>query len=283
MIFSKQIIKNSMKGVKISGIFGLSALVITGGLIHNTLYATTITPTTYNISQLTSTLYRAVPNGYTKPSYKFTVDPESTSPTTNELSSTDAAEIISQEIYRYFKVTISGKTIELFHNSQDADDKPYWGGSVVIDSNCYIYVNIDGVTGEVNSVRRNHTTSDHLIANPSKDAKQLEKQIDATAADLIKTIDNNAKANSKKIQDLITSSGFIPETIKSITYNRCGLTIDYKAVSITLKPAFNVVTTSGKVYLITLSEDFTRIEGLMLLKPVAASDASKFTPFLLAD
>ena len=283
MILSKQILKNSMKGLKISGIIGLGTLVITGGLVHNTLYATTITPTTYNISELTSTLYRTVPNGYTKPPYKFTIDPESTNPTTNELSSTDAAEIISQEIYRYFKVTISGKVIELIHSPADKDDKPHWSSSVDIDSNCRIYVNIDSVTGEVNSFRRSSKSSNHLIANPSKDPKIMEKQVDATAADLIKVIDSNAKANSKKIQDLIASSGFIPETIKSVTYNRCGVAIYYEPTRITLEPAFKVVTTSGNIYLITLSEDFTSIEGLRLLKPVATSDTSKLTPLLLAD
>lgn len=283
MILSKQILKNSIKGLKITGIIGVGTLLITGGLIHNTLYATTITPTTYNISELTSTLYRTVPSGYTKPSYKFTIEPESTSPTTNELSSTDAAEIISQEIYRYFKVTISGKTIDLFHSPDRLDAKPYWSGCVDIDSNCYISVNIDGVTGEVNSVRRDNRTFNHPIANPSKDAKKLEKQIDTTAASLIKVIDSNAKANSKKIQDLITSSGFIPEAIKSVTYTRCGVAIDYNPVYITLEPRFKVVTTSGKVYSITLSEDFTSIEGLNLLNPVATSDTSKLTPLLLAD
>ena len=280
MLLSKQILKNSLRGLKISGILGLSTLVITGGFIHNALYAATITPTTYNISELTSTLYRAVPSGYTKASYNFIVNPGSTNPSTNELSSTVAAEIISQEIYRYFKVNIPGKTIELFHNSQDADDKSSWGGRVNIDSSCSIYVNIDSVTGEVNSVRRSSMTSNHLIANPSKNPEEMEKQVDATAADIVEVINSNAKANSQKIQDLITSSGFIPETIQSITFRRCGIAIHYEPVSITLEPAFSVVTTSGKNYIVTLSEDLTSIEGLMLLKPVSPSKTSKFTPSL---
>ena len=283
MILSKQILKNSMKGLKISGIIGLGTLVITGGLVHNTLYAATITPTTYNISELTSTLYRAVPNGYTKPSYKVTIDPESGSPTSNELSATDAAEIISQEIYRYFKVTISGKTIELFHSPADKVDNPHWIGRVDIDSNYRISVNINTVTGEVNSIGRRSKSINHPIANPSKDAKQLAKQIDTTADSLIKDIDRNAKANSKKIQDLIASSGFIPETIKSVTYNRCSVLINYNPVYITLEPIFKVATTSGKDYSITLSEDFTSIKGLRILKPVATSDTSKLALFIPAE
>ena len=97
----------------------------------------------YNISKLTSTLYRQAPTGYVKPSYQYKISNSSAPLAATELSATDAAEIMSQEIYRYLKVDITGKTIELSHGVSKISSRPGWHGTLQIDSLCTIRLFID--------------------------------------------------------------------------------------------------------------------------------------------
>lgn len=265
MKLSKQILKNSMEGIKIVGTIGLCSAFLIGGFLQNNLYATTIVPVSYDVSTLTSTLYRKVPEGYVKPNYKVEVDSYSDPITANELSSNEIAEIISQEFYRFFKSNLSGKTLSMIHITED-NYYPYWVSSVDIDANTYLGIRVNGITGEIFSIHKDFNNPTHLISNPSKNIEELEKQADALAAPIIKKIDNTAKANSQKILELISASGFISEPIESVTYNGCNKGVNcVQPQGITLYPHFKVVSTSGNVYLITLSEDLSEVNGFQNL------------------
>jgi hypothetical protein len=268
MILSKQIFKNSLRGLRISGLAGLSALLITGGFVYNNLYAATITPTDYNMSELTSTLYRQAPTGYVKPSYTYKVSEYSTKTTANELSAVDAAEIMSQEIYRYFKVDITGKTIELSHGVGKTSTKPSWHGTLQMDSLCTIRMNIDSVTGELSFIKR------EILKPITSDSPQT---IDA----IKQTITRNLDINCKKVEALIVASNYLPEKIKSVTYNTSrGLTRfegeigKEKEIGELIAHIFNVTTVSDKTYEFTISEDLTRIDGIYTPEYVAQMNAT---------
>ena len=273
MLLSKQILKNSIRGLNVCMLAGIGTLLITGGILHNNLYASTTIPTNYDISEITSTLYRSVPTGYVKPSYKFKVDPNCTTPSANELSASEAAEIIAQEIYRYFKADISGKTLSLYYTPEiiDIDNhvlKPSWSGSLDLGSEPSLYISINSVTGEVNALSRGSLLPEHYISNPSKDDKKLEKQIDDTTAELEKKLENVIKSDPKRIQDIqnvIAASGFILENIKSVAFDYCRTAVDYSdktKIGLTVQANFKVVTESDKSYYVTLCEDLTHVNGI---------------------
>ena len=273
MLLSKQVLKNSIKGFSICMLASIGTLLVTEGIMHNNLYASTTIPTNYDIPQITSTLYRSVPTGYIKPSYKFEVNPNCETPSANELSAGEAAEIIAQEMYRYFKTNISGKTLRLsyyegFIGPNNEVIKSKWSGLLDLDSEDAFYVSIDSVTGEVTYICRNSLLSPHYISNPSKDANKLEKQIDNTANELEKTLENVIKSDPQKIQDIqqvIAASGFIPESIKSVTFNICRIQPvlhTENKIGITVYAEFEVVTVSDKSYSVTLSEDLTRVRSV---------------------
>ncbi len=203
-MLSKQILKNSIKGLNVCMLAGIGTLLVTVGIMHNNLYASTTIPTNYDISEITSTLYRSVPAGYIKPSYKFEVDPDRNTPSINELSADEAAEIIAQEMYRYFKTDISGKTLRLSY--------------------------FEGFIGSNNEV---------------------------------------IKSDPKKIQDIqevIATSGFIPETIKSVTFNICRISpvLRENKTGIIVYAVFKLVTVSDKSYTVTLPEDLTRVRSILM-------------------
>ena len=263
MLLSKQILKNSIKGLNVCMLAGISTLLVTGGIMHNNLYASTTIPTNYDISEITSTLYRSVPAGYIKPSYKFKVDPNCTMPSANELSADEAAEIIAQEIYRYFKENISGKTIDLYYTPESPNNRAFWGGGVGMDTNNDFYVCIDAITSEVVGIGRNSDSPKYLISNPPKDSEKIFEKGEALGKKIKEDIEKNIKSNPQKIQDIIVASGFISETIKSVTYDTCSISVLCEnEVGINVAPRFKVITTSNKTYLITLSEDLTQINSL---------------------
>lgn len=275
MLLSKQILKNSIRGLNVCMLAGVGTLLVTGGILHNNLYASTTIPTNYDISEITSTLYRSVPTGYVKPSYKFKVDPNCDTPSANELSASEAAEIIVQEMYRYFKTDISGKTLSLDYTPQTiaADNyvlKSSWSGSLDLGSEHGIYISIDSVTGEVTYLSRDSLLPEHYISNPSKDAKKLKKQIDDTIAELEKKLENVIKSDPKRIQDIqnvIAASGFIPENIKSIAFDYCSTAVDYSdktKIGLTVDACFRVVTVSDKSYYVVLCEDLTRVVSIVM-------------------
>ena len=103
----------------------------------------------------------------------------------------------------------------------------------------------------------------HLISNPPKDSDKIFEKGEALGKEIKKNIENNIKSNPQKIQDVIVASGFISETIKSVTYDTCSISILCEdTVGINVKPRFKVMTTSNKTYLITLSEDLTQVNSL---------------------
>ena len=273
MLLSKQILKNSIKGLNVCMLAGIGTLLVTGGIMHNNLYASTTIPTNYDISEITSTLYRSVPAGYIKPSYKFEVDPNCDTPSANELSASEAAEIIAQEMYRYFKADISGKTLGLYYTPETtaADNyvfKPEWSGFLDLDSGHGFHISIDSVTGEVKALSNNRLLPEHYISNPSKDTNKLEKQIDDTVDELEKKLENIIKSDPKKIQDIqnvIAASGFIPEAIKSVTFDYCNTAVHYEdknKIGLRVDASFRVVTVSDKSYYVTLCEDLTRVDSV---------------------
>lgn len=267
MLLSKQILKNSIRGLNVCMLAGIGTLLITGGILHNNLYASTTIPTNYDISEITSTLYRSVPTGYVKPSYKFKVDPNCTTPSANELSASEAAEIIAQEMYRYFKENISGKTITLYYTSELPNTRAFWRTTIDKDPNNDFYVWIDAITGEVIRIGRDSHLPIHLISNPPKDEEKFIQKGRALGKEIKKTIESNITSNLEKVQDVIIASGFISETIKSVTYDDCSICIQGNdtVAGVTVSPDFKVMTTSNKTYLITLSEDFTQVNSLKIL------------------
>lgn len=273
MLLSNETIKNSLKGLKISGVIGLSALFSTTCLINSNLYAATSSPATCNVSELTSSLNRQIPTGYIKANYTLKISENSEPTTANELTASDAAEIMAQEIYRYLHINLEGKTIELTHNLTVREGyKPSWHTNIDLDKLCTLHVDIDSVTGETNFVIRNQ-----LIPMSAVDPS-LEN---AFHEDLEKSYTNKFNSNIENIKSLITNSGLIPEKITSITYNNLRAFTKYdgpigqeKPIGVLLSHDLDVTTESGKKYRLNVSEDFTRIDGIYMPDYVTSSDAA---------
>ena len=271
MLLTKQILKNSFQGLKLTGVIGLSAILITTSFMHNALYAATSTVATNNVSELTNVLARQIPVNYVKPNYTLQISEYSEPTTANELTTIDAAEIISQEAYRYLNVSLEGKTLELCHSLNDRGiSKPTWHANIIIDRFCTLHVKIDSVTGEVHLVTR-----DQLIPMEKVDPS-LEN---AYHEDIEKKYTERFNANRSKIAILISNSGFIPEKVKSLAYHnlRAGTYYDgpvgkEQPKGVLLSNEIDVTTESGKIYRMTFSEDFTRIDGIDMPDFVASSD-----------
>lgn len=258
MLLSKEILKNSMKGLKITGCISISSLLMAGGILHTHLYATTAIPVDYNVSSLTSTLYREAPAGYVKPDYQIDLKRAPSVQEAGTLSYTEVAEIISQEYYRFFKTDLSGETIHLTYGEGRHGLKSSWYADIdKNDKHPEIKMNIDSVTGEVNEI----TSHTYL---PTKDPNVL----DTMSAKYDAEIKKDLKGSCKKVQELITASNWLPEKIKSVTYDRTtgfliGTDGDYtKPVSYTMSCRFIVTTESNASYKFYISTDLTKMESV---------------------
>lgn len=258
MLLSKEILKNSMKGLKITGCIGISSLLMAGDILHTNLYATTTIPVDYHISELTSTLYREAPTGYVKPNYQIDLKRAPSIQKAGALSYTEIAEIISQEYYRFFHADLSNETIHLTYSEGRHGLKSSWYADIdKNDNHPEIEMNIDSITGEVNEI----TSHTYL---PTKDPNVL----DTMSAKYNAAIKKDLQGSCKKVQDLITASNWLPEKIKSVTYDcATGMLVgtdgDYtKPVSYTMSCRFIVTTESNATYKFYLSPDLTKIESI---------------------
>lgn len=255
--------KNAGKVIKLTSLLGLSAMFIVGGVAHTNLYAATITSVAFA---------RQMPDGYSKPNYVVTVKGNSEKATDVELAANDAAEIMSQEIYRYLGTNISGKTLEISYRDARRAYKSSWQGYIKMDPMCTISVNIDSVTGEINFVSRTALKPVESIKNDGEIVYHEDVQ---------KKYKNKFTSEQKKVETLIAQSGVLPEQVKSITYDRLDSGYYYDEthqdenhpLGELVNHEMKVETVSGKVYVITLSEDFTRIEGIETPEYVKAFEA----------
>lgn len=119
MIFSKQIFTNSIKKVSATTLVGVCALFGTQMLISTELNASTIVPTSYNLSELHTAMNRQIPDGYIKTNYKVNFiekSEKSEKPSASELSLEDATEIMAQEIFRFSKEDLSNQTLTMIYD-----------------------------------------------------------------------------------------------------------------------------------------------------------------------
>lgn len=217
---------------------------------------------------------RQVPTGYVKSNYKVNC---SQTPTAKDLSSKDAAEIIAQEAYRLTKKSLDNQTINLVYSPLTNTCNSEWTGNITFNANDTMSVIIDGSTGELLHIRHNISIP---VASPQKKKTDAETDQEGISSlkSLIAEFNKNKDANCAKAQELITKSGYVPETIKTFTYaDSCsGLQFaNNKVISTSCAHIFNAVTTSDKTYKFYLSRDLTHITEVWTPEFLAQLDAIK--------
>lgn len=258
MLFSKETFKNSLKGLKLAGVVGMSALIISQTFIHNELFASTLVPATYDVTSLYSAINRSIPDGYVKGTYKIDYTNTDT-PRPNDLSLEEAAEIIAQEIFRLSKQDLSGETLHIYYKPAADGLNSIWGGSIDDNPNYSALALINSSTGELYSVSyEKYNSADGKVDDTDEAAcKSLLSAIKAFKA--------NETANCDKAKKVIAASGYIPEAITAVKYyDSCVSTryINNKALPSSVSYIFKVTSESGNVYHFTLNEDLTQIVDL---------------------
>ena len=216
---------------------------------------------------------RQAPAGYVKSNYKVNC---SQTPTAKDLSSKDAAEIIAQEAYRLSKKSLDNQTINLVYSPLTNTCNSKWTGNITFNANDTMSVIIDGSTGELLHIR--HNISIPVASPQEKTDAETDQEGVSSLKSLTAKFNENKDANCAKAQELITKSGYVPETIKSVTYSdSCsGLYFaDNKVVSTSCAYIFEAITTSGKTYTFYLSRDLTHITQVWTPEFLAQLDATK--------
>lgn len=251
MSLSKKILKNSLKGCTVTVLVGTCTLLCTQALMAHQLSTSTLMSTSYTASKVSATLNRKVPEGYVKTAYKveddtiyqeigFNVSPA----TDSELSREEAAEIVTQEIFRLSKTNLTDKTIKMTHLLPSNSTCEVWHATVDINDNLSFNVFLNAHTGELLTIEK-HINSKNTITS---------EQADVICEKIYKTLEENRVDYTTKAQDLITKSGLIPEAIKSCNYIGFGITGAGEP-----KYFFEVTTASGQEYQFGAFNNFTEV------------------------
>lgn len=272
MIFSKQIFTNSLKKVSATTLVGVCALFSTQMLISADLNASTIVPTSYNLSELHTAMNRQIPDGYIKTNYTVDLIEKSGKPSASELSLEDATEIMAQEIFRFSKEDLSNQTLTMIYSPVSTfrtfeKDKGYKDHESLASWNCrlklstyMINVSIDSSTGELLTIGMHYLSKSNVPYY--EDEEFMSNDINPAITKAMDSADKNFKSNKAqnlgKAEKLISQAGYLSDPIKSIEYTGVG----YEGNSDLVTYSFEITTTSDKQYHFTLYEGLTRFSGV---------------------
>ncbi|MGS0763766.1 hypothetical protein [Syntrophomonas curvata] len=138
-----------------AAIIGICALVFSGitqvakaSLVNQTNTIPTAYSTTGSHSE-----QHAIPEGYAKASYQVKLSEFSGRPGDKDMSMEEAAELGAQNLWRFFKVNLDGKTIEMSYTANSSfNPRAEWMGIIFngeVPSYSFL---VDAVTGEYRAV-----------------------------------------------------------------------------------------------------------------------------------
>jgi len=259
-LHSRNVVKNGFKGFKgfkLIAFIGVSSLVLTQVAVASELGTINKVPTTYNISEPSYLVNEQIPAGYVTANYQAIYSPHALSkaPSSKDLSLQDAAEIVAQEIFKFFGEKLDNQTLEMSYSPATSNHRSQWWAEVGITSSYRLLVEIDGGTGELIRIKcTGGPNIDIEMDTPSTD-KLISERLDSGIKEF--TLDD-AYA---KVENFITKKGYIAEPIKSITYQY--ISADAFAV---VSHTFDVTTDSNKHYRVALSQDLTQLRDYNVLK-----------------
>lgn len=268
MIFSKQNFTNSLKKVSATTLVGVCALFSTQMLISAKLNASTIVPTSYNLSELHTAMNRQIPDGYIKTNYTVDFIEKSEKPSVSELSLEDATEIMAQEIFRFSKEDLSNQILTMTYNPvrtfrtydkiegyKDREALASWNCRLKL-STYIINVSIDSSTGELLTIGMHYLSKSNVPYY--EDEEFMSNDTDPAITKTMDSADKNFKSNKaqnlEKAKKLFSQAGYLSEPIKSIEYTGVGYEVNSNLVTY----SFEITTTSDKQYRFTLYEGLTR-------------------------
>ena len=268
MIFSKQIFTNSINKVSATTLVGVCALFGTQMLISTELNASTIVPTSYNLSELHTAMNRQIPDGYIKTNYTVDFIEKSEKPSVSELSLEDATEIMAQEIFRFSKEDLSNQILTMTYNPvrtfrtydkiegyKDREALASWNCRLKL-STYIINVSIDSSTGELLTIGMHYLSKSNVPYY--EDEEFMSNDTDPAITKTMDSADKNFKSNKaqnlEKAKKLFSQAGYLSEPIKSIVYTGVGYEVNSNLVTY----SFEITTTSDKQYRFTLYEGLTR-------------------------
>lgn len=278
MIFSKQLLIDSIKKFSITTLIGTITLISTQALVTNELNASTSIPTSYNLAPLYSAMNREIPAGYVKTDYKINLIDPNTSPSSSELSVDEAAEIMAQEIFRFSKQDLSNKSLDMLYQptttytatvynnlkhegeKQEQNTSPAsWDCNLTL-SDCNIQVSIDSSTGELFCIHYVYPQAS-AASSDSEDPRAIDSKIKKIIDEAEKNFNANKSQIIEKSKSMIIQAGYLADPIKEIKMNAP----TYDLITNSLVYHVKVTTTTDHEYLFQLSEDLSRFTEVMRL------------------
>lgn len=150
--------KNEMKKLILGAVGAIAVTTIVYSGISQTVKAvevgkTQMVPTTYNVSYA-EVGSKSVPQDYVKKNYKVKLVGED-NPTVNDMKMEEAAELASQNLWKVFKLDLSGKTVEMTYNPvNETQQRATWEANVKINDMLSYAFQLDAVTGENHSIAK---------------------------------------------------------------------------------------------------------------------------------
>lgn len=150
--------KNEMKKLILGAVGAIAVTTIVYSGISQTVKAvevgkTQMVPTTYNVSYA-EVGSKSVPQDYVKKNYKVKLVGED-NPTVNDIKMEEAAELASQNLWKVFKLDLSGKTVEMTYNPvNETQQRATWEANVKINDMLSYAFQLDAVTGENHSIAK---------------------------------------------------------------------------------------------------------------------------------
>jgi len=145
--------RNEMKKLVLGSVGAIAVTTMMFSGINQTIKAaevgkTEMVPTSYNVSyaEIGS---KSVPQDYVKKDYKVKLVGED-KPTVNDMKMNEAAELASQNLWKVFKLDLSGRTVEMTYNPviNETQQRATWEANVKINDMLSYAFQLDAVTGE---------------------------------------------------------------------------------------------------------------------------------------
>lgn len=152
MVNLSQLKKVALGTVALIGICALVFSGITQVAKASLVNQTKTIPTTYSTT-VSHAKQHELPEGYVKAAYQVKLSEHSDKPSAKDMSMEEAAELGVQNLWRFFKVNLDGKTIEMSYSATSSfNPRAEWEGIILIDKIPSYSFLVDAVTGEYRSI-----------------------------------------------------------------------------------------------------------------------------------
>lgn len=132
-------------------------------------------PTKYS-EPINQTQANQAPAGYVKAAYQTKLSEFSGQPGIQDLSLEKAAEIGAQNLWRFFGVDLTGKTIDMSYYTPSDSPRAQWEGIVFINKVPSYSFSIDAITGEYRTVGQEKYWSGNINTGMNKELIKNHEQ-----------------------------------------------------------------------------------------------------------